>query len=100
MQVEFIKHTIMKNNILLLCLMLALSACTKQSDNHQAGVTEGELFSLDITTLDNKIHTVYISDLMELMEIIQLDTVREAYIAINQLMVSDNYLLTTNRKHA
>ena len=80
--------------------MLALSACTKQSDNHPAGVTEGKLFSLDITTLDNKIHTVYISDLMESMEIIQLDTVREAYIAINQLMVSDNYLLTTNGKHA
>ena len=90
----------MKNNILFLCLLLALSACNKQSDNHPAGVTEGELFSLDITTLDNKIHTVYISDLMESMEIIQLDTVREAYIAINQLMVSDNYLLTTNGKHA
>ena len=90
----------MKNNILLLCLMLALSACTKQSDNHSVGVKEGELFSLDVTTLDNKIHTVYISDLMESMEIIQLDTVREAYIAINQLMVSDNYLLTTNGKHA
>ena len=54
----------MKNNILFLCLMLALSACTSQSDNHSAGVKEGELFSLDITTLDNKIHTVYISDLM------------------------------------
>ena len=80
--------------------MLALSACTKQSDNHSVGVKEGELFSLDVTTLDNKIHTVYISDLMESMEIIQLDTVREAYIAINQLMVSDNYLLTTNAKHA
>ena len=80
--------------------MLALSACTKQSDNHSVGVKEGELFSLDVTTLDNKIHTVYISDLMESMEIIQLDTVREAYIAINQLMVSDNYLLTTNGKHA
>ena len=78
------KHTIMKNNILFLCLLLALSACTKQSDNHQAGVTEGELFSLDITTLDNKIHTVYVSDLMESIEIIQLDTAREAYIAINQ----------------
>ena len=80
--------------------MLALSACTKQSDNHSVGVKEGELFSLDVTTLDNKIHTVYVSDLMESMEIIQLDTVREAYIAINQLMVSDNYLLTTNGKHA
>lgn len=90
----------MKNNILFLCLLLALSACNKQSDNHPAGVTEGELFSLDITTLDNKIHTVYVSDLMESIEIIQLDTAREAYIAINQLMVSDNYLLTTNGKHA
>ena len=90
----------MKNNILFLCLLLALSACNKQSANHPAGVTEGELFSLDITTLDNKIHTVYVSDLMESMEIIQLDTAREAYIAINQLMVSDNYLLTTNAKHA
>ena len=37
---------------------------------------------------------------MESIEIIQLDTAREAYIAINQLMVSDNYLLTTNGKHA
>ena len=90
----------MKNNILFLCLLLALSACNKQSDNHPAGVTEGELFSLDITTLDNKIHTVYVSDLMESIEIIQLDTAREAYIAINQLIVSDNYLLTTNAKHA
>ena len=80
--------------------MLALSACPKQLDNHSVGVKEGELFSLDVTTLDNKIHTVYISDLMESMEIIQLDTVREAYIAINQLMVSDNYLLTTTGKHA
>ena len=90
----------MKNNILFLCLLLALSACNKQSANHPGGVTEGELFSLDITTLDNKIHTVYVSDLMESIEIIQLDTAREAYIAINQLMVSDNYLLTTNAKHA
>ena len=90
----------MKNNILFLCLLLALSACNKQSDNHPAGVTEGELFSLDITTLDNKIHTVYVSDLMESIEIIQLDTAREAYIAVNQLIVSDNYLLTTNAKHA
>ena len=90
----------MKNNILFLCLLLALSACNKQSDNHPAGVTEGELFSLDITTLDNKIHTVNVSDLMESIEIIQLDTAREAYIAINQLIVSDNYLLTTNAKHA
>ena len=69
------------DNILFLCLLLALSACNKQSDNHPAGVTEGELFSLDITTLDNKIHTVYVSDLMESIEIIQLDTAREAYIA-------------------
>ena len=45
----------MKNNILFLCLMLALSACTSQSDNHSAGVKEGELFSLDITTLDDEI---------------------------------------------
>ena len=90
----------MKNNILFLCLLLALSACNKQSDNHPVGVTEGELFSLDITTLDNKIHTVNVSDLMESIEIIQLDTAREAYIAINQLIVSDNYLLTTNAKHA
>ena len=90
----------MKNNILFLCLLLALSACNKQAANHPGGVTEGELFSLDITTLDNKIHTVYVSDLMESIEIIQLDTAREAYIAINQLIVSDNYLLTTNAKHA
>ena len=90
----------MKNNILFLCFLLTLSACNKQSANHPAGVTEGELFSLDITTLDNKIHTVYVSDLMESIEIIQLDTAREAYIAINQLIVSDNYLLTTNAKHA
>lgn len=73
--------------------MLALSACTSQSDNHSAGVKEGELFSLDITTLDDEIHTVYFSDLMESVEIIQLDTASEAYMAINQLMVSDNYSL-------
>ena len=90
----------MKNNILFLCLMLALSACTSQSDNHSAGVKEGELFSLDITTLDDEIHTVYFSDLMESVEIIQLDTASEAYMPINQLMVSNNYLLTTNGKHA
>ena len=90
----------MKNNILFLCLMLALSACTRQSDNHSASVKEGELFSLDITTLDDEIHTVYFSDLMESVEIIQLDTASEAYMAINQLMVSENYLLTTNGKQA
>ncbi|MBQ3191739.1 MAG: hypothetical protein IJB61_11005 [Bacteroides sp] len=90
----------MKNNILFLCLMLALSACTRQSDNHSAGVKEGELFSLDITTLEDEIHTVYFSDLMESVEIIQLDTASKAYMAINQLMVSDNYLLPTNGKQA
>lgn len=90
----------MKNYILFLCLILALSACSNQSDNHPTGVKEGELLSLDITTLDDEIHTVFFSDLMESVEIIQLDTAREAYMSIHQLLVSDNYLLATNGKHA
>lgn len=84
-------------------LLLALSACTppsKQAGKETVNIAEGELLSLDVNQISDKVHTVYLSDLMESIEIVQLDTTREAYIAINSLAISDNYLLATNGKHA
>ena len=93
-----LKHTTMKN-ITFFILMLALSACTsspKQIDY----IEEGELLSLDVNQISDEVHTVNFSELMESVEIIQLDTAREAYIVVNSLSVSDNFLLATNGKEA
>ena len=93
-----LKHTTMKN-ITFFILMLALSACTsspKQIDH----IEEGELLSLDVNQISDEVHTVNFSELMESVEIIQLDTAREAYMGINSLAVSDNFLLATNAKEA
>ena len=93
-----LKHTTMKN-ITFFILMLALSACTsspKQIDY----IEEGELLSLDVNQISDEVHTVNFSELMESVEIIQLDTAREAYIVVNSLSVSDHFLLATNAKEA
>lgn len=87
----------------MITLLLALSACTpssKQAGKETVNIAEGELLSLDVNQISDKVHIVYLSDLMESIEIVQLDTTREAYIAINSLAISDNYLLATNGKHA
>ena len=86
-------------NITFFILMLALSACTsspKQIDH----IEEGELLSLDVNQISDEVHTVNFSELMESVEIIQLDTAREAYIVVNSLSVSDHFLLATNAKEA
>ena len=86
-------------NITFFILMLALSACTsspKQIDH----IEEGELLSLDVNQINDEVHTVNFSELMESVEIIQLDTAREAYIFVNSLSVSDHFLLATNAKEA
>ena len=98
-----IKHTIMKNITLYFILMLALSACTsspKQTGKDLDYIEEGELLSLDVNKISDKVHTVNFSELMESVEIIQLDTAREAYIVVNSLSVSENFLLATNAKEA
>ena len=98
-----IKHTFMKNITLFFILMLALSACTsspKQTGKDLDYIEEGELLSLDVNKISDKVHTVNFSELMESVEIIQLDTAREAYIVVNSLSVSENFLLATNAKEA
>lgn len=68
---------------------MALSSCSNQEKNIPA--EEEELLSFDVSTLDNKEYEIKLSDLMESVEIVQLDTVQEAFTKIFRVAVSDNY---------
>ena len=70
-------------------VVMALSSCSNQEKN--IPTDEEELLSFDVSTLDNKEYEIKLSDLMESVEIIQMDSVQEAFTKIFRVAVSDNY---------
>jgi len=68
---------------------MALSSCSNQEKNIPA--EEEELLSFDVSTLDNKEYEIKLSDLMESVEIIRMDSVQEAFTKIFKVAVSENY---------
>ena len=77
-----------------LSVAMALSSCSNQEKN--IPTDEEELLSFDVSTLDNKEYEIKLSDLMESVEIVQLDSsTDEAYTGIFKLGISDNYLVTS-----
>lgn len=68
---------------------MALSSCSNQEKN--IPTEEEELLSFDVSTLENKEYEIKLSDLMESVEIIRMDTVQEAFTKIFRVAVSDNY---------
>ena len=57
-------------------VVMALSSCSNEEKN--IPTDEEELLSFDVSTLDNKEYEIKLSDLMESVEIIQMDSVQEA----------------------
>ena len=87
----------MKRIILYLIVInnLIFIGCTNKMNNIKIQNSE-ELLSFNINTVDEKEHTLYLSDLMESVEIIQLDnSTEEAYTGIFKLGISENYLVTS-----
>ena len=77
-----------------LLIVISLSSCSNLEKN--IPTEEEELLSFDVSTLDNKEYEIKLSDLMESVEIIQLDSsTDEAYTGIFKLGISDNYLVTS-----
>ena len=70
------------------------SACEEEKASHW--YDSEELLSFDVSTLEDKEYEIKLSDLMESVEIIQLDSsTDEAYTGIFKLGISDNYLVTS-----
>ena len=70
------------------------SACEEEKASHL--YDSEELLSFDVSTLEDKEYEIKLSDLMESVEIIQLDSsTDEAYTGIFKLGISDNYLVTS-----
>ena len=77
-----------------LIIVILLNSCSNQEDKIRNN--EEELLSFDVSTLDNKEYEIKLSDLMESVEIVQLDSsTDEAYTGIFKLGISDNYLVTS-----
>ena len=85
----------MKRFFYISCLIsLLISSCSidKESNYHASG----DFLFLDVNKVNNEIYTVKLSDLMETVEIIQLDSsTEEAYTPIFRMAISDNYFVTT-----
>ena len=65
------------------------SACEEEKASHL--YDSEELLSFDVSTLEDKEYEIKLSDLMESVEIVQLDSVQEAFTKIFRVAVSDNY---------
>ena len=76
---------------------MALSSCSNQEKN--IPTEEEELLSFDVSTLDNKEYEIKLSDLMESVEIIRMDTVQEAFTKIFRVAVSENYFAIHHVNH-
>ena len=88
----------MKRIILYLIVIsnLIFIGCTNKMNNLKIQNSE-ELLSFNINTVDEKEHTLYLSDLMESVEIIQLDnSTEEAFGRIWDIAISENYIATGN----
>ena len=72
-----------------LIIVILLSSCSNQEDKIRNN--EEELLSFDVSTLDNKEYEIKLSDLMESVEIVKMDSVQEAFTKIFRVAVSDNY---------
>ena len=60
-----------------LIIVILLSSCSYQEDRIRNN--EEELLSFDVSTLDNKEYEIKLSDLMESVEIVKMDSVQEAF---------------------
>jgi len=72
-----------------LIIVILLSSCSNQEDKIRNN--EEELLSFDVSTLDNKEYEIKLSDLMESVEIVKMDSVQEAFTKIFKVAVSENY---------
>ena len=58
-----------------------------------------ELLSFDVSTLDDEIYEVKLTDLMESIEIIEMDSAKEAFTKIFRVTVSDSYFAIHHIKY-
>ena len=65
------------------------SACEEEKASHW--YDSEELLSFDVSTLEDKEYEIKLSDLMESVEIVRMDSVQEAFTKIFRVAVSDNY---------
>ena len=65
------------------------SACEEEKASHL--YDSEELLSFDVSTLEDKEYEIKLSDLMESVEIVRMDSVQEAFTKIFRVAVSDNY---------
>ena len=76
-----------------LSVAIALIGCSNSEKN--TPIEEEELLSFDVSTLDNKEYEIKLSDLMESVEIVQLDSsTEEAYTKIWKTEISEHYIAT------
>ena len=80
-----------------LIIVILLSSCSNQEDKIRNN--EEELLSFDVSSLENKEYEIKLSDLMESVEIIQMDSVQEAFTKIFKVAVSKNYFAIHHTNH-
>ena len=88
MRTNFIHMNIMKYFISLF-VTIFISSCINQEK--YIYTDPEEFLSFDVTTLDNKEYEIKLTDLVESIEIIQMDSVQEAFTEISKVAVSKNY---------
>lgn len=73
--------------------MLASACVFSACEEEKASQTydSEELLSFDVSTLEDKEYEIKLTDLMESVEIIQMDSVQEAFTKIFKVAVSKNY---------
>lgn len=72
-----------------LFLAVSLNSCINQEKG--VSLEPEELLSFDVSTLDNQVHEIKLTDLMESVEIIQMDSVPEAFSKVFKIPISENY---------
>lgn len=88
-------------NIRIFLWMLASACLFPACEDEKASrpYDSEELLSFDVSTLEDKEYEIKLSDLMESVEIVRMDSVQEAFTKIFRVAVSENYFAIHHVNH-